>query len=176
MELRLREAAERGMRTIILRAGDFFGAGRGSWFDLVIVKDLARGRVTYPGPLDVVHEWAYLPDFAAALVRLAQRRAALGRFESLGFPGLAVTGREMVEAIARATGRELKVKRMGWWLIKTAGRLIPMGRELGELEYLWRVPHRISGDRLRSVIGAIPHAPLDDAVAAALRALAPPRS
>ncbi len=36
MELRIREACDRGMRAIILRAGDFFGGGRGSWFDLVI--------------------------------------------------------------------------------------------------------------------------------------------
>ena len=43
------------VRVIILRAGDFFGGVRGSWFDLVITKELERGRITYPGPLDVVH-------------------------------------------------------------------------------------------------------------------------
>ena len=62
IEQRMQEAAERGVRTIILRAGDFFGRGRGSWFDLVLIKELAKNRVTYPGPLDVVHEWAYVPD------------------------------------------------------------------------------------------------------------------
>ena len=44
------EACDRGMRAIILRAGDFFGGGSGSWFDLVIAKDIARSRLTYPGP------------------------------------------------------------------------------------------------------------------------------
>jgi hypothetical protein len=46
-----------------------------------------------------------------------------------------------------------------------------LGRELSELEYLWRVPHRISGDKLQSVIGQIPHTPLPQAIAASLRAL-----
>ncbi len=50
MEQRIREACDRGMRAIVLRAGDFFGGGSGSWFDLVIAKDIGRGRLTYPGP------------------------------------------------------------------------------------------------------------------------------
>ena len=171
MELRMREAAERGVRTIVLRAGDFFGGGPGSWFDLVIAKGLRRGRVVYPGPLDVVHAWAYLPDLAATMVRLAEARAAFGAFETFGFPGHAVTGRQMIETIAAATGRDLQVRRMGWWMVKSAGRFFAMGRELAEMEYLWRVPHRIAGDKLASAIGEVPHTPLDRAVAASLRTL-----
>ena len=83
IELRLREASDRGVRTIVLRAGDFFGRGRGSWFDLVLIKELAKNKVTYPGPLDVVHEWTYLPDYIDALIRLATIRDTLGQYESL---------------------------------------------------------------------------------------------
>jgi hypothetical protein len=60
---------------------------------------------------------------------------------------------------------------MSWWMIRTFGRLLPIGRELAELEYLWRVPHRISGDKLKAAIGEVPHTPLSNAVAAALRQL-----
>jgi len=171
MELRMREAAERGVRTIVLRAGDVFGGGRGSWFDLVIAKDVTRGRVTYPGPLDVRHAWAYVPDLAVTMVRLAEQRAALAPFATIGFPGHGITGREMVDAIGRAMRRDMRVKRMRWWMVKTFGRLFAMGRELAEIEYLWRVPHRISGEKLTSLIGEVPHTPLDAAVAAALRDL-----
>ena len=86
IEDRMQEAAERGVRIIILRAGDFFGGGRGSWFDLVITKDIARGRLVYPGPLDLAHEWAYLPDLATAMLRLAEIRGALPAFAAFGFP------------------------------------------------------------------------------------------
>ena len=92
IEQRIQEACDRGMRAIILRAGDFFGGGSGSWFDLVIAKDIGRSRLTYPGPLNVEHAWAYLPDFAATLVRLAEQRASFGACETFGFPGDAVTG------------------------------------------------------------------------------------
>ena len=55
IEERLQEAAGRGLRTIILRGGDYFGEGRGSWLDLVITKDIDRGVLVYPGPLDLTH-------------------------------------------------------------------------------------------------------------------------
>lgn len=174
IEERMREASDRGMRAIILRAGDFFGSGRGAWFDLVIAKQLARGEVTYPGPLDVVHEWAYVPDLVETAVRLANMRNRLGPFECFGFPGHAVTGRELVGAIAKAMGRpsrDIKVRQMQWWLIHALSPFVALPRELSELGYLWKVPHRIAGDKLKATIGEVPHTPLDAAVAQALRAM-----
>jgi nucleoside-diphosphate-sugar epimerase len=174
IEGRMQEAAERGIRTIILRAGDFYGSGRGSWFDLVIAKQLARNEVTYPGPLDVVHEWAYVPDLAAAMVRLANVRERLGMFETFGFPGHAVTGRALVDAIAKAIGRDsrdLKVRSMQWWMIKALSPFFPLPRELSELDYLWKVPHRIAGDKLKRTIGEVPHTPFETAVKRALKEL-----
>src|SRR5205823_1241451 len=109
IEQRLLEASERGMRSIILRAGDFFGGGRGSWFDLVLTKERARHIVTYPGPLACLHSWAYLPDLAATFVRLAAVRDKLGASETFGFPGHAVSGRDMVAAIAKAAGHGVRV-------------------------------------------------------------------
>ena len=171
IEERLREAAERGMRTIILRAGDFYGGGPGSWFDLVVAKNLSHGRVTYPGPLDVMHEWAYLPDLAAAMVRLAAIRDTFGAFEAFGFPGHAVTGRELIAAIERALQRKLAAKQMTWWLVHTVGRLFSIGQELAEISYLWDVPHRIDGGKLKAAMGDVPATPFDAAIAATLRAL-----
>jgi len=171
IEDRMAEAADRGTRTIVLRAGDFFGGGRGAWMDLVIAKEIRQSRVTYPGPLDAVHEWTYLPDLAAALVRLAAMREKLGRFETFGFAGHAVTGREFIGAIAKATGRRLEVKRMGWWLIHGLRPFLALPRELSEIAYLWQEPHRIAGDKLATAIGDVPHTPLDVAVARALQHL-----
>jgi nucleoside-diphosphate-sugar epimerase len=174
IEQRMQEASERGVRVIILRAGDFYGSGRGSWFDLVIAKQLARNEVTYPGPLDVVHEWAYVPDLAATMVQLAEARERLGRYETFGFPGHAVTGRALIDAIAKAIGRnsrDVKVRRMQWWMIKALAPFFALPRELAELDYLWQIPHRISGDKLKRTIGLVPHTPLETAVKRALREL-----
>jgi nucleoside-diphosphate-sugar epimerase len=170
IEARLREAA--GLRTIVLRAGDYFGGdGSGSWFDRVIIKEIGAGHLSYPGPLDVVHEWAYLPDLAQALVRLVEARAQLAPFAEFGFPGHAVTGRAFTAAIARACRREFKVDFMPWRLLRLMGIVVPVFRELSEISYLWSTPHAIDGTRLAAVIGEPPHTPLDQAIAAALAAL-----
>jgi nucleoside-diphosphate-sugar epimerase len=171
IEDRMAEAVERGMRAIILRAGDLFGGGPGSWLDLVIAQEIRHGRLTYPGPIDLIHPWAYVPYLTSALVRLASLRNRLGAFESFGFPGHAVTGREFTTAIARANGRGLQIKRMGWWLIHALGPFVPLSRELSEVAYLWNAPHRIDGAKLEAAIGTVPRTPLDTALGRALRDL-----
>jgi nucleoside-diphosphate-sugar epimerase len=171
IERRMQEAADRGVRTIVLRAGDFFGGGRGSWFDLVIVKDIGRRRIIYPGPLGLTHAWAYLPDFAAAMVRLAAARALFAPFETFGFPGHAVTGYDFVFAMRAAVGAGLRVKPMSWWLIHALRPFMKVPRELAELSYLWHMPHRIDGTKLSAAIGEVPHTPLDVAMVHALKEL-----
>jgi nucleoside-diphosphate-sugar epimerase len=171
IEERMAEAADRGTRTIILRAGDFVGGGRGAWLDLVIAKEIGSGRLTYPGPLDLVHEWAYVPDLAATLVRLAAVREKLAPFETFGFAGHAVTGHELTQAIAKARERTFEVKRMTWWLIHALRPFVALPRELSEIAYLWHEPHRIAGDKLKAAIGEVPHTPLDVAVRRALEHL-----
>ena len=137
----------------------------------MLAEKIKQGIVTYPGPLELVHEWAYLPDLVSAMVRLAAVRDKLGAFETFGFPGHAVSGRDFVAAIAKATGRGVKVKRMSWWLIHALSPIVPLPREISEMAYLWQVPHQIAGDKLKAAIGEVPHTPLDIAVARALREL-----
>jgi nucleoside-diphosphate-sugar epimerase len=172
IEARMREAAGGGLRTIVLRAGDYFGGeGRGSWFDRIIVRDIAAGRLTYPGPLDIMHEWAYLPDMAQALVRLVEQRERLAPYATFGFAGHAVTGHEFVAAISRACRRDFKIDFMPWRLLRLMGIVVPVFRELCDVSYLWSTPHAIDGARLAEVVGDFPRTPLDQAIAASLAAL-----
>lgn len=172
IENRMRAASERGVRTIILRAGDFYGgAGFGSWFDLVIARDVEIGVVRYPGPLEAVHSWAYLPDLAKIMVDLAEVRQTLTPFEIFGFPGQSVTGRELIAAIQQACGRQLKRRSFPWWALHALSPFVALWRELSEIAYLWRVPHRIDGEKLRATIGEIPQTPFVETVASALKPL-----
>jgi nucleoside-diphosphate-sugar epimerase len=169
IEARMRAAADQGVRVIILRSGDFFGGpGIGSYFDRILVREVAAGRLTYPGPLDVVHEWAYVPDLCEAMRHLVEARAGLAPFAQFGFPGHAVTGRALAGAIARACGCGFKVNGMPWTLLRMLGVVVPIFRELSEVSYLWSTPHAIDGTRLAAVIGDVPHTPLESAVTAAL--------
>jgi nucleoside-diphosphate-sugar epimerase len=169
VEQRLKAASERGVRAVVVRAGDFYGgAGRGSWFDLVVARDISLNFVRYPGPLDVIHAWAYLPDLAETFVRLAGVRDKLGPFETYGFPGHAVTGAQFLEALHRAIGRPLRRKSFPWLTIQLMSPFVAHWRELSELAYLWKVPHRISGEKLKAAIGEVPKTPLAEAIRDAL--------
>jgi hypothetical protein len=75
LEQQLAQAvATQGLRAVIVRAGDFLARASGTWLDLVIARKLRQGVMTWPGPLDVPHAWAYLPDLAQAFVRVAEPR------------------------------------------------------------------------------------------------------
>ena len=168
-ELFRREAEAGNVRTILLRAGDFFGGtGTGSWFDLVTASKLNKGVYTAAGPVDLVHEWAYLPDLAAAFVALAGNLERLGTYEALHFPGHAVTELEMKAALERVMGHKLRQTSMPWWVLRAGSPFVAMWREIVAMSYLRFEPHRLASARLRNVIGTIPHTPLDEAVAMAL--------
>ena len=157
LENNMRAAAEKGVRSVVIRCGDFLGGDRpGTWMDLVIAKDLAKGRVVYPGPLDLKHAWAYLPDLAKVFVAVAERRAQLAPFDVFHYAGLTLTGGELINALEAAIGRFLKVGNMPWWLLRLAKPFSSMLRAVMEMKYLWDKPHSLSEVRLRKLIGQVP--------------------
>lgn len=180
LEAEIAERAAAGtnpLRSIAVRAGDFFGGGSGSWFDQVVVKSLRAGKLTAPGPLDLPHAWAYLPDLARAFVALAEAPGLpdVARFH---FAGHTLTNRQLLDATeqaARQLGlagpRPLRRGTMPWGLVRLAGWVLPMWRELATMSYLWRVPHALDGSRLAQAVGPLPATPLDVALRASLRAL-----
>ncbi|WP_207459032.1 SDR family NAD(P)-dependent oxidoreductase [Azospirillum sp. SYSU D00513] len=175
MERRLREAAGAGVRTLIVRAGDFFGPGAAnSWFSQGLVKPGRRLRsVTRPGAAGVGHQWAYLPDVAETMVRLLEREDALAPFARFHMDGhWDPDGTRMIEAIRRAAGDpDLAVRAFPWWLLALASPAVPLFRELREMRYLWRTPVRMSNARLLALLGEEPRTPLDEAVRATLAGL-----
>ncbi|MCB1426001.1 MAG: NmrA family NAD(P)-binding protein [Brucellaceae bacterium] len=172
METRL-EAASRddGVQVIILRAGDFYGGPKGgTWLDMMILKDLKKGRFTWPGPWDLPHAFAYLPDLARAFVALAARRGELGLFERFHFAGHTMTGEDMLAAAEQATGRRLKRVNVNWTMLKLVGLFMPVVREVVKMSYLWRTAHSLDGARLEAVAGPLPSTPPASALAHAIAA------
>ncbi|MFZ2651308.1 MAG: NAD-dependent epimerase/dehydratase family protein [Burkholderiaceae bacterium] len=170
--------AAQGLRSVVIRAGDFFGAGRGSWFDRVIVKSLARGKLSYAGPLDRSHAWAYVPDLARAFVAVASRAEHLPPFACLHFPGYALTGAQFLGAIERAAaaiGLEppgaMRRASLPWGWIRAFAWLVPPWREIVDLAYLFEVPHALQGGSLGQAIGPLEITPIDEAMSATLNAL-----
>ena len=74
----------------------------------------------------------------------------------------------MLKAIAQAVGRPLRRKSFPWLAITLMSPLVASWRELSELSYLWRIPHRIRGEALRGAVGELPRTPFSQAIRAAL--------
>jgi nucleoside-diphosphate-sugar epimerase len=175
MEARLQSAAADGVRTLIVRAGDFFGPrASNSWFSQGLVKPGKPVRsVTYPGPRNIGHAWAYLPDLAETVARLVEREAELADFEVFHFRGHWLEpGVEIAEAIRRAAGNpRLPIRRFPWPVLTLAAPFVTLFREMLEMRYLWREPLRLDNAKLVAILGEEPHTPLDDAVRASLAGL-----
>lgn len=165
MERRLREA---DIRSLIVRAGDFFGPNTtaNSWFSSALVSPgKPVRRVLDPGTPGIGHQWAYLPDVAETMVRLAEREADLPRAAAFSMDGhWDPDGRQMVAAIVRAAGGKVPVRRFPWLLLPLAAPFWPLAREIGEMRYLWCEPLRMDNAGLLAFLGAEPHTPLDRAV------------
>ncbi|HSC65430.1 MAG TPA: NAD-dependent epimerase/dehydratase family protein [Caldimonas sp.] len=175
-ELERRAAAGR-LRSTVITAGDFFGHGRGSWFDAVVVKSIAKGTIAYPGDPALVHAWAYVPDLARAFVAVAALDD-LAPFERFTFAGHSVTGNELLGALERAAAslglapaRGWRRAGMPWPLIRALGVVVPLWRELARMSYLWRVPHALVGTKLAERCPALASTPLAAALADSLAGL-----
>ena len=165
MERAYAEAAHQGVRTVILRGGDFMEAEQtGNWFDSYIANKAGQGKTTYPGPLNVKHAWAYLPDMARAMVHLADKRQELDAFAEFGFAGYGLTGHELVAAIERATGVMQKISGMPWFLMRLMAIFSPRIGEVLEMCYLWNAPHEIDDSQLAKTIPDFVPTPLDQAM------------
>jgi nucleoside-diphosphate-sugar epimerase len=168
MERRLRAAASADTKALIVRAGDFFGPNAGNnWFSQALVKP---GRpvstITYPGLQGIGHQWAYLPDVAETMVRLLEKVDDLETFAVFHMEGhWDADGTQMIDAIRRSVGNPgIKVRSMPWRLMRLLSPFVPLFRELVEMRYLWTTPVRMGNERLRGILGAEPHTPLDVAV------------
>lgn len=170
VEQQLAEASLRGLDVAIVRAGDFFGSGQGTWLDMAMAKDLAKGRFTYPGPLDVPHAWAYLPDLGQAFVRLAQawQPVAGGRMEVLHFAGHTVTGGQWLQALEHHAAKPLVVGKLPWWAMRMLAWFKPEMATLLAMRYLWERAHALDNQHLLALIGPEPHTPFEVAVGRAV--------
>ena len=184
MENEMTQRSSAKLRSVVIRAGDFFGGGTGNWFDLVILKSAANGKLVYPGPTNIAHAWAYLPDLAQTF-ELVARASIYDRctpqFERLHFAGCSLTGLEMLSALeaalnkVRAANNQMEIKfshgTLPWGFIKFAGVVVPSWRELGEMAYLWTTAHQLPDTALVAKIGAVPATPLETAIANSLNLL-----
>jgi nucleoside-diphosphate-sugar epimerase len=175
MEERLARAARDGVRVLVLRAGDFFGAAAttNSWFVRLVTPGKPVRSVTYPGKPAVGHAWAYLPDVGETIARLVEREADLAAFESFHFGGHWFDqGVEIADATRRAADvPQAKIRRFPWFVVYLLAPFVAVLREVLEMRYLWTTPVKLDNRKLVAFLGEEPHTELDTALRRTLQGL-----
>jgi len=175
LEQKLEAAAREGVRSLIVRFGDFFGPRTGgSWFSQGLVKpNRPVTSIMNPGRNGIGHAWCYLPDAGETFALLMDREAELADFERFHFRGhWDEDGTEMIAAIRRAAGNEkIPVRPIPWWFFLLLSPFNETMRELYATRQLWRAPIQLENARLIRFLGNEPHTPLQSAVEATLRGM-----
>ena len=170
METLLREAGAQGVRSLIVRAGDYFGPATGNnWFAQMVTAGKPVSHVMRIGKKGIGHQWGYLPDVAETMLRLLDIEDRLNDVENVHMAGhWDDNGMRMVEAVQRVAARPVSVRAFPWWLLAVIWPFVRLLRELHEMRYLWMRPVRLDNARLLELLGNEPHTSLDQAIEASL--------
>jgi len=155
MERRLQQASERGARVIVLRMGDYIGAHAPSaWLGVLLKKTRHGYTLSAPGPRDLLHTWAYLPDAACTAVALLERRDELPAWSLFHYRGYRLSIDDIAAALRRVSGRPVRVRPFPWWVLRLLAPFSVLFRGLLEMRYLWQHPLNLDDGRLRQLLGS----------------------
>lgn len=169
MEAMLADAGRRGVRSLTVRAGDFFGPGASEGWFAAMLKRGKAGVTAVVDPGRTGHSWAYLPDIGETVARLLAHD--LPTRAVFHFRGHWVDPGVMAAAIATASPGSVSVKPFSWLLFRLVAPFVRLFGEIAEVAWLWKVPMRLDNQRLEAVIGVEPHTELRHAVTATLAAM-----
>ncbi|MBV8657051.1 MAG: NAD-dependent epimerase/dehydratase family protein [Burkholderiales bacterium] len=154
----------------VLRLPDFYGPGIDKSFLGEAFKAGAKGGTAdLIGPIDTPHEFVYVPDVGPVVSRLIDQPGAYGRIWHLAGAGV-TSQQKLVDEISRQTGRPLKTRVAGPWLVKLMGLFNPMMREMVEMHYLQTHPVLLDDSALTQLLGPIQKTSYSEGVRASLAA------
>lgn len=168
-EAEYRAASARGVQVILLRGGDFVAPDApNSFWNMVTLKNLSRGKITTMAAPEVKRAYAYLPDMARIAVALAEKRDELPAFTDLPFAGFTLSMAEMKTEMEHLTWRALRLSRFPWWLMTLASPFWELARELREMRYLYDLPHELDNRPLEKLLPDFHATPMRAVLAAHL--------
>lgn len=186
LEDMLEAASLTGVRTTIMRFGDFFGPDiqTSNWFN-ISTKSVLKNKLTMPGPANVLHTWAYLPDAVKAMEQVASIRIASSSTSSsdsnslelpmhmvLPFAGHVFSFSQLQSVIEELTGTSLKTSAQPWMLFKLLSVVWPLMKAIVSMRYLWNHDIQMDGSALAKLLGTqAMHTPVKQAVLASVPGL-----
>jgi nucleoside-diphosphate-sugar epimerase len=153
-----------GLSALVLRLPDFYGPGIERSLLNGVFAGAANGkRAQVIGPVDVPHEFIYLPDIGPVVEKLTRTPEAYGRWWHLAGAGT-ITQREVARQAYALAGREPKLMVAGKTLLRVLGLFNPLMRELVEMNYLMTDPVVLDDSALTELIGPIARTSYEDGI------------
>ncbi|MEU4239549.1 NAD-dependent epimerase/dehydratase family protein [Actinoplanes sp. NPDC026619] len=154
-----RDALNSGVRTVEVRGSDYVGAGAVGVFSSVLLPAIQSGRTAWaPGNTDLPHSFTYTVDMAATMVKLAREERAWGRaWHAPTQPAVPI--RELANRYTDLTGQpRVKIRNLPRFVMRTAGLVAPMARELAEMDYQFYAPFHLDSRLTEETFGLKPTA------------------
>ena len=170
-DLVLAANGKNGMRTVIVRPPDFYGpTAEQSVVRAIFDAALKGGTANVIGPIDMPHEFIFVPDLAETLWAVANTEEAFGRAWNIGGPGL-ITTQEFAELVFSAVGKQPELRAAGKTMLRVLGLFNPLLRELVEMHYLWTSPVALDDSRLRTLLPHLKKTSYEDGIKRTLAAM-----
>ena len=152
------------IRGAVIRLPDFYGPHVDKslvWGAFRAAKEGARAQLL--GPIDVNHEFVYVPDVGPVIAQLIREPKAWGAVWHFAGYGT-ITIQAFANEIFAQAGREPKFMVANQWLVRLLGLFSPMMRELGEMHYLLTTPVIMNDDRLPALLGGLKKTPYTEGI------------
>ncbi len=170
-DLVLAADGQRGLRTTILRAPDFYGPTVEHGITATIIRAALKGKpALLLGPVAPPHEFVYVPDLAKTLMALVDCPQAYGQALNLAGPET-ISYRRFAELAYAAVNRRPRLRVLGKTHLRLIGLFDRTLREVVELHYLWTRPILLDDHRLRKLLPELQKTPYDVGIRATLEAL-----
>lgn len=166
MAERLLDAHRSGrIRVAIGRSSDYYGPGGTGTIagDIVFGAALAGKTVRWPGPLDVPHQFNYLPDMARELVTLGERLEADGEIWHLP-AAEPIAARALLELVFAEMGQPPKMAATSPAMLRLVGLFSSYVRESREISYQVTQPFVADTSKYQRAFGPFQPTPHPDAV------------
>ena len=151
------DALASGVRTVDVRGSDYIGAGASSVFSVSLLPAIAKNRAVWaPADPDMPHTFTYTGDMARALVRLARDERAWGKgWHVPSQPAISI--RELAARYFEVSGaKPVAIHKLPRFVMRTAGRFVPMARELAEMDYQFYAPFHMDSTLTQRTFGLTP--------------------
>ena len=150
-----------------LRLPDFYGPGveRSLLTDLFIAVQQNR-KAKLIGPVDLPHEFVFVPDVGPVVARLLDTSAAFGRAWNLGGDGPTT----QLTLARMAFGGPPRYMAAGKTMLRILGLFDPFLREFVEMHYLLTDPLIVDDSAIQQLLGGVKKTSYSDGVRQSLAA------